>query len=185
MPQLALIAPRCTRTGACPFPAMVSLSPPDERTGSTDRQVLETLWLMKAIAHDAVPDVPRYGTPPEIYDFVRQHMKFRADPAHAEKLIHPGQLAQDIERDGIGFGDCDDRAMLQAAMLLKIGSPCAFVVMGRDRLGNFQHVICAAGRARGPDNLNGLTPMDSQERMPMGKWTPPVPDDGRFFVLPV
>lgn len=60
--------------------------------------------------------------------FVRK-MRYTRDPAGVELFTEPREMARRIVA-GNGFGDCDDAALLGAAMLETLGHPCRFVVGG-------------------------------------------------------
>lgn len=73
--------------------------------------------------------------------FVRQKMKYLADPDGGEYVQSPEVLLRQIDRNGHAYGDCDDHVVLLGAMLTSIGIPVrvAAVKLGRTEL--FNHVV--------------------------------------------
>lgn len=65
-----------------------------------------------------------------IRSWLRTHVRFVPDPDVTELLHDPVLLAEWIERDGRVGVDCDDVAMLGAALGKAIGIPARFVVVG-------------------------------------------------------
>lgn len=77
-------------------------------------------------------------------DWVDSHTEFLADPTIAEGLTPPEKLVRSIQDRGIGQCDCDDVAMLAAALGMSIGLRARFVVVafGTDVTSPFAHVWC-------------------------------------------
>lgn len=140
-----------------------------------------TLELMRAIVDDAVmysPAVqriasaivaaaPRRNVPIAIqllWHFLRDHVLFKRDTFGAEHLRTPDQLLAEIARSSRTAADCDDVAMLGAALLKSMGLPAFFVVASRRRDRVLEHVFFAT-RVRGQ-----VVPLDPQENLPPGQW---------------
>lgn len=68
-----------------------------------------------------------------ISNYVRDNIRFLRDPVTAELLQLPDYTL------AVGYGDCDDKVTLLAALFLSIGLPVRFVAVGPD-VQNFQHV---------------------------------------------
>lgn len=66
--------------------------------------------------------------------WVQREIKYQRDVLDAETLQTPDKTVAD------GSGDCDDKCILLAAMLLSIGHPARFVALAF-RPGDFSHVI--------------------------------------------
>lgn len=82
------------------------------------------------IRRDVVLDIER---------FLGREVRLIGEPD--EMLIAPNRLLEMIH-EGRGFADCDDVAMLAAALLLSIGIPARFKAVCRDpQAGHFRHVF--------------------------------------------
>ena len=103
-----------------------------------------------------------------IRDWVEQRVIFMPDPNGAELLHAPDALLAHILTDGIGHVDCDDVAMLAAALGLAVGLRARYVVVGFSPSGPFRHIWTDLGNPRKPQwlpvdptrpmqPLNGLT----------------------------
>lgn len=110
----------------------------EEGDAGTDR----TLREMARLAREAVPFVPDWypHTPRAIRAFLSDRMRFRPDPPGAEVVYHPLDLLDDIRRDGVAYGDCDDAAALGAALGVAAGHLVRFRVVGFSKEGPFAHV---------------------------------------------
>lgn len=69
-----------------------------------------------------------------IHQFVRDDIRYIKDVAGVETLQTPVQTLR------IGQGDCDDKSMLVAALLLSIGHPVLFMAVGFVP-GHYSHVL--------------------------------------------
>lgn len=98
--------------------------------------------LVRAIAASLV----RSATPDGILharlirNWLEDHTIFLRDISTAEALYSPAVLAAAIQRDGVVQCDCEDVAMLAAALGLSIGLRARFVVLAFRQGGPFQHV---------------------------------------------
>ena len=99
-----------------------------------------------------------------IRDWIAMHFRFIPDIRDVELLRSPGWQIQVIQRDGIVQGDCDDAAMLGAALGLAVGIPAVFEARAYLNPKNpYQHVVTILSTRRGPFELdttrpNGLEP---------------------------
>ena len=87
--------------------------------------------LVRAFAVDLAAGCPPRGDACKIarvFDFTRERVRFCADPLGVELLHAPGFLLAQIELTGETFVDCDDAAVLQAALLGAVGTRSRFVV---------------------------------------------------------
>lgn len=66
----------------------------------------------------------------EIGEWVGQHTMFLPDPSGVEALHDPAWLVREALTRGVVQCDCDDVAMLAAAMGLSVGLRARFVVVG-------------------------------------------------------
>ncbi len=74
-----------------------------------------------------------------IHEWVQKTIRYVRDPVALELLTYPEDLARNIKT-----GDCDDHAMLEAALLGAIGIPTRFVVVGFSVPGSYSHVYLEA-----------------------------------------
>lgn len=114
-----------------------------------------------------------------VYNYLAHNINFKRDTHGREHLRHPDQLVLEIANspDGKTSADCDDVAMLGAALVRHLGMQPILYVMAPGQVGNFEHVYFGA-------QLNGHDiPMDPQERTPFGNHTPPMGARRRRYYL--
>jgi transglutaminase-like putative cysteine protease len=138
-----------------------------------------TLRVMRSMVRDAVraPDqlirgaanqiIKDAGVSPRnwsgeiraLHSFVRDHIRYVRDPVTVELVQTPEKTLE------LGYGDCDDKSTLLAAMLDATGHPARFWAVGFDGQG-FSHVLVEA--------LVGETwvPLETILDVPVG-WRPP------------
>jgi hypothetical protein len=73
-----------------------------------------------------------------IHNWVRDNIRYTRDVAGQETLLQPEELAFNSKA-----GDCDDKSMLDAALLGSIGIPTRFITIGVDQY-QFSHVFLQA-----------------------------------------
>lgn len=78
--------------------------------------------------------------------FLVDHISFLRDPRGIELLTAPATQLTTIRSMGSASGDCDDVAVLGAALGLAIGLRARFVVVGRSQ---FEHVFTVLGDPAG------------------------------------
>jgi len=94
-----------------------------------------------------------------------QHTAFLPDPSNAEALLVPDDAVRVIARDGLVYCDCDDVAMLAAALGMSVGLRARFVAVAFDPSGApFAHVWCELGD---PDGVRWLTVDPEADRLIM------------------
>jgi hypothetical protein len=137
-------------------------------------------WVNQAIDHplirryaaQATEHVPRGDQRQAalaIGEWVRAHVRYLPDPLHQENLTHPGNdkptsVIQAIHAGKKVFGDCDDMAMLTAAMAKSIGMQPIFHGVGRGKI--FHHVYTeVAGVAVDPTVSLGTRPFPASRRI--------------------
>lgn len=114
-----------------------------------------------------------------LYTWLRDFRVYAEDPPGVELVRDPLETLRAMragERPGI---DCDDLAVLAAALLLADGRyEPVFVVVGREPKaagGRFHHIFYGVLRnARGPATRENVIPFDPQENIPPGEWSPRV-----------
>lgn len=93
-----------------------------------------------------------------LHAFVRDHILYVQDPIDVERLQAPDKTLE------LAAGDCDDKAILLAAMLESIGHPSRFIAIGFEP-GIYSHVY--AETKIGDDWISAET----TEPVPLG-WRP-------------
>lgn len=78
-------------------------------------------------------------------DWVSTRMLFLPDPTLAEGLHDPLEMLQGIARHGIVRVDCDDVAMMTAALALSVGLHARFVVVAVAPGRHYSHVWAEIG----------------------------------------
>lgn len=77
-----------------------------------------------------------------IKDYLKEHFQFINDPRGVELLVAPGPMLDTISKRGIVAGDCDEAAILGAALGKAIGLRARFVLLGfTGRAGPYAHVF--------------------------------------------
>jgi transglutaminase-like putative cysteine protease len=109
-------------------------------------------WQVRDVAAQLVQGEPR--DPMEhanlVGNWVIQHTEFLPDPSNAEALLVPEDALQLIAEHGVVQCDCDDVAMLTAALGMSIGLRARFVAVAFDSSGApFAHVWCDLGDPSG------------------------------------
>lgn len=153
-----------------PPPQQVLLAIPDGVSG-----IQETLKYMIALANygkkqgviiQRANELLKYVPPKQwfqqvkaLWEFVKSDIRYTRDVKDVETLYYPEQtLAQ-------GYGDCDDKAVLLASMLLATGHPVRFIAVGFEP-GQYSHVY--------PETKIGpyWIPLETTEPVDIG-WSPP------------
>jgi Transglutaminase-like superfamily len=99
--------------------------------------------LIRLTATDIVRGLANYQTeqPNAIREWVEDHTEFLRDPDNVEMLHGPVWQVQQIRQRGKVQVDCDDVAMLAAALGKSIGLRARFVVVGfGNKNAPYQHV---------------------------------------------
>lgn len=69
-----------------------------------------------------------------LFEFVRDRVRYLGDVNGIETIQTPGVTLS------LGYGDCDDKSTLLAALLESIGHPARFRAVGFAGFGEFEHV---------------------------------------------
>lgn len=141
--------------------------------------IRETMALMRSIVKRsrADPDVIAFARkltahlPPKdwvgqiraIFRFVRDRIRYTLDPNDVETLSTPLRLLR------LGQGDCDDKAVLLAALLEAIGHPARFKAVGF-QAGALSHVYVETKLD------GGWIPLDATELGDIGDLAFPISD---------
>lgn len=139
---------------------------------SSDFGTRLTLYSMRAMVYreflnplvrlTAAEIVAGYGTDgieaaTAIRDWLENHTQFLRDPHGVEMLHGPVWQVQQIQKNGVVQVDCDDVAMLAAALGKSVGLRARFVVVGFDNpKAPYRHVWAELG----PPNVPAWVDMD-------------------------
>lgn len=93
-----------------------------------------------------------------IREFLQDHLQFVPDPDGQELLRTPEYLVTLIRDQGLAYGDCDDVAILGAALGMSIGIPARFVLLGFSPTGPFSHVYTELATPEGWQELDTTAP---------------------------
>lgn len=106
-----------------------------------------------------LPQKDWLGQVKAIHEFVRDRVRYVHDINGVETLATPMQTMQIMQ------GDCDDKALLTAALLDSIGHPVRFVAVGKQP-GEYEHVYVETKMG------DKWVPVETTEPVPLG-WSPP------------
>lgn len=115
-----------------------------------------------------------------LHQWLVAHSWFTRDPAIAELLVTPWQQLADLTRRGILTYDCDDAAILAAALGGAVGLKARFVVVGfRSRNAPFRHIWTELAAPSGPTRgqwvaLDVTRRSQRLPRLEVRRWTVPV-----------
>ena len=91
--------------------------------------------------HKNIPSHHYLDEAKAIGDFVKRHVRYVKDPVGTESLTAPDMMIRMMKEVGYSMGDCDDMALLTAALLMSIGIHPRFrTVRYRGNTGNFSHI---------------------------------------------
>lgn len=77
-----------------------------------------------------------------LFEWVRERTRFTRDPRGVEVLQHPASyLLRQIRQEGVAYTDCDDAAMLFAALAETAGYATRFRVQGPPDGAPYSHVV--------------------------------------------
>ncbi len=110
--------------------------------------------LTVRLATDIVAGIPWAnveGRAGAIRGWLEQVFTFQPDPYGVETVRTVSEMLSDLSTRGTVTGDCDDAAVLAAALGKAVGMRARFVVMGFDgRWAPFAHVFAQLGGFSGP-----------------------------------
>lgn len=110
---------------------MIALS----KSGARSEDVRDIVRDLRTMGHTG---------PGAIRQWLGRRFCFIRDPQGVELLKDPGVLLREWEHDGCARGDCDDAAILAAAVALAAGYQVRFQVVGFRTGGPFGHVYAEA-----------------------------------------
>lgn len=155
------------------IPPNLSLEIPEGAEGTR-----ETLKQMRRLVQDgkknlalrdlaqriisAVPGKDWPGELAALLDWTRRTITYRLDINDLEVIQAPATTLM------LGYGDCDDLAILLATLCECAGHPTAFIAVGFDDPGEYSHVFVLASGAGETEWI----PLDASENEAPG-WFPP------------
>lgn len=110
---------------------------------------------VREVAGSLVRDLPQYDKIGEIkalHAFVRDAIRYTGDIRGVETLQTPKATLE------LGVGDCDDKSLLLAALLLAINLPARFVAIGMNG-GDLSHVLVEVRYGKGWMPLETIRPV--------------------------
>lgn len=99
-----------------------------------------------------------------IREWMDQHTRFEPDPVGVELIRTPEYMLEMVATTGEASGDCDDVAVLGAALGRAAGLPARFVLIGFRKGEPYQHVYTELGTPTGWLELDTTRPA----QMPAG-----------------
>lgn len=97
-----------------------------------------------------------------IYDWIKDNVKYIPDPDQIELFISPVRMVNEYRKGMLLGGDCDDMAILAAALYRSIGIP-ANVILIDSTGGGLNHAFCQVR-----SNKLGWTNCDPSAPLPIG-----------------
>lgn len=131
----------------------------------------QTSPLVRHTAVQAIAGAPERNFTAElsgILDYVRERVRYTRDPLDVEYVQTPDFMLRAIRQDGTVSGDCDDSAVLFAALSEAVGYATRFSVLG-DAGEYFSHVIVEVQNPAGV-----WVPVDPSHRGRGVGWRPTV-----------
>lgn len=95
--------------------------------------------------------------------WLEERTVFLADPVGVETIRTPRLMIQTAELEGVAEGDCDDIAVLGAALGMAIGIPARFVLLAFQDPGLYTHVYTELLTEAGPVELDTTRPAQMPE----------------------
>lgn len=89
------------------------------------------------------------GQAAAIRAWLTEHVQFLRDPRGAELLHGPALTVGQIDRQGVAYVDCDDAAILAAALGKAVGLRARYVVVGFPPSHSFRHIWAELAAPRG------------------------------------
>lgn len=141
-----------------------------------------SLPVVRATAESIIATVPPRDAGNQI-DALRYWLAtavhFVSDPVDIELVKHPAVLLEEITTTGQAFGDCDDAAVLGAALGESIGLPARFVALGFGTPdAPLAHVLTELWDGQAWRDLDVTTQLSETQRSPLvtRAWTMPLYD---------
>lgn len=98
------------------------------------------------------------STAERVRDFLQENVLFRRDPLGTELLKTPRYMLREIAEHGEAIGDCDDVAVLGAALGRAAGLPARFVLLAFREGAPYEHVYTELATPEGWLELDTTRP---------------------------
>jgi len=98
-----------------------------------------------------------------IRDFLAGSVVFEFDPLGVELIRTPSYMLDAMHQEGIARGDCDDVAVLGAALGMAAGLEARYVLVGLTPTEPFEHVYAELVTPDGPVELDTTRPAQMPE----------------------
>lgn len=122
------------------------------RRGAADEDVRARAREIAAGARSAESAAHR------IRRYLHERVAFEFDPPGVELVRTPAYLVEKIAAQGYAAGDCDDVAVLGAALGMALGLPARYVLVGLTPSEPFEHVYAELGTPSGWVELDTTKP---------------------------
>lgn len=109
-------------------------------------------------AHAIVGDAAGWEAAQRIRSFLAERVRFRFDPPGVELVRTPSYMLWELETSGRAEGDCDDVAVLGAALGMAAGLSGRYVLVALTPGDPFEHVYTELVTPAGPVELDTTRP---------------------------
>ena len=97
-----------------------------------------------------------------VFVFVTHTFPYQLDPINYELFIHPRRMVEDYYQGRLHSGDCDDHALLNAALLGSIGYKTRIILVDNGRSGEINHALSQV------ETKIGWVDVDTTSTAPLG-----------------
>jgi len=136
-----------------------------DRMGTLVRQAQGSPWLARAVSEvigKSTPGPGRDRLGGSVFRWLKNRVSFCTDPSRVELLRQADIMLRDIFTTGGTCVDCDEMAILGAALLMKMRFSPVFITISQRPDGLFQHVYFGF-TATDPGRAGSLIALDPQE----------------------
>lgn len=135
------------------------------------------LFAIKIIRERHVAPKDYMGEIEALFEFVRDEIPYRKDAAFLDTFTEPEQQIKDY-LFGTPSGDCDDKALLLASMLLALGHVPRFVLTNNMPGGKYTHIYVEVKHPK----ENSWICAETTENVELG-WCPPTYKRGIITII--
>lgn len=128
------------------------------------RRVAASIVAQKCGPNWCVAEKDWMGESRAVFEFARKNVRYTRDIESLDTFQHP------LETMATGAGDCDDYAVLMAALLIAIGHVVRFRVIRTVESDDWDHIFLLDGMP--PRDPKQWLTMDASVKYPLG-WHPP------------
>lgn len=135
------------------------------------------LFALKLIREKGIAPKDYMGEIEALYTFVRDEIPYRKDAAFLDTFTEAEQQIKDY-LFGTPSGDCDDKAVLLASLLLSVGHIPRFVLTNNIPDGKYVHIYC---EVKHPKEQSWIA-LETTEQVELG-WAPPTYRRGLVTII--